>query len=245
MDVLKEVVQQSGASICLSSNWRCTPWGRAQVDKHLEQNELEPAVGYTHPVEDHFNTRADEILDWLHQHPEVTHFVVLDDIALNFEDPDATVPECIASRFLQVDESTGLQPTDAASALAKLEVALERSTLVRARLLDVEADEAEDAVELFPVLQDGEGKPPEAADASSTSGGGGAIVGGLGSRTASCSSFAGLGLRHPSATSLSGMGSRNPSSSNLSRIASGDSVSGMVRLSRRESRGSLEGMARD
>ena len=142
-------------------------------------------------------------------------------------------------------KSTGLQPTDAASALAKLEVALERSTLVRARLLDVEADEAEDAVELLPVLQDGEGKPPEAADASSTSGGGGAIVGGLGSRTASCSSFAGLGLRHPSATSLSGMGSRNPSSSNLSRIASGDSVSGMVRLSRRESRGSLEGMARD
>ena len=95
MDVLKEVVQQSGASICLSSNWRCTPWGRAQVDKHLEQNELEPAVGYTHPVEDHFNTRADEILDWLHQHPEVTHFVVLDDIALNFEDPDAAVPEWI------------------------------------------------------------------------------------------------------------------------------------------------------
>ena len=101
MDVLRSIVEQSKAHICLSSNWRLDDWGLTQVNKHLRLHDLEPIVGFTHPEEDYFNTRADEVLDYLHKHPEVTHFVVLDDVELNFEDPSSAVPTCIASHSVQ------------------------------------------------------------------------------------------------------------------------------------------------
>jgi len=256
MDCLRTIVQESGAGICLSSNWRLDSWGIDQVNKHLRIANLAPIIGFTHPVEDHFNTRADEVMDWLNQHPEVTHFIVLDDVALNFEDPEAAVADVIAARFVQTDETKGLQTQDVAAALSKLEAAFERSSLVRARLLDAEADEAEDSVKLPPLLEDE--KPPEPSA-------GRGLGSGLGSRTPSCSSFATLSTRALSSNNLSGlavdlaqepsfgnnsagMGSRTGSGNNIggmSRISSNSSISGMVRLSRRESRGNLEGLARD
>lgn len=127
MDALKAIIQRGQGQICLSSNWRLDDWGIGQINSHLRKHGLEPIAGHTHPEEDHFNTRADEILDWLHRHPEVAHFVVLDDVPLNFEDPESAVPACISEHFVQTDERIGLQDEDVGRALACLERAIDRS----------------------------------------------------------------------------------------------------------------------
>merc|ERR1719198_1447880 len=87
MDVLKKIVEESQARICLSSNWRLDAWGIKQINDHLKRNGLDPIVGTTHPEEDYYDTRADEVLAWVNEHPYCTHFVVLDDVPLNFENP--------------------------------------------------------------------------------------------------------------------------------------------------------------
>ena len=90
---LKKVIHGSGASICLSSSWRESDWGREkadtylgtpchpnpnpnpsphplQVDKYLVAHEM-PEVSWCTPMpEEGYNTRADEILSWcVPQHP--------------------------------------------------------------------------------------------------------------------------------------------------------------------------------
>ena len=95
---LKKVIHGSGASICLSSSWRESDWGREkvdtylgtpchpnpnpspsphplQVDKYLVAHEM-PEVSWCTPMpEEGYNTRADEILSWcVPQHtPRVPH----------------------------------------------------------------------------------------------------------------------------------------------------------------------------
>jgi len=132
MGFFVNIVQMSGAHICLSSNWRLDDKGIDMLNRRLRASGLQPMVGHTHPVEDVFNTRADEILDWLHRHPEVTHFVALDDVDLCYEDPAATMPTCIAPRFILTDEARGLQSRDVSAALAALQIPFERSELVPA-----------------------------------------------------------------------------------------------------------------
>ena len=61
---LKKVIHGSGASICLSSSWRESDWGREKVDKYLVAHEM-PEVSWCTPMpEEGYNTRADEILSW-------------------------------------------------------------------------------------------------------------------------------------------------------------------------------------
>lgn len=61
---LKKVVHGSGASICLSSSWRESDWGREKVDKYLVAHEM-PEVSWCTPLPDEgYNTRSDEILAW-------------------------------------------------------------------------------------------------------------------------------------------------------------------------------------
>ena len=136
MEVLKTILEESECHVVLSSNWRFDSWGLNKINARLEQIGADAIIDTTHLVEEHFNTRADEILDWLHRHPEATHFVVLDDVDLCYDDPTTTMPECISAHFVQTDEHKGLQKADAQRALACLEIPIDRAKLVPARLLE-------------------------------------------------------------------------------------------------------------
>lgn len=61
---LKKVIHGSGASICLSSSWRESDWGREKVDKYLAAHEMPAVISCTPLPEEGYNTRADEILSW-------------------------------------------------------------------------------------------------------------------------------------------------------------------------------------
>ena len=286
MDVLRSIVEQSQAHICLSSNWRLDDWGLTQVNKHLRLHDLKPIVGFTHPEEDYFNTRADEVLDYLHKHPEVTHFVVLDDVELNFEDPSATVPTCIASHSVQTDETKGLQTKDVAPALACLERPIDRSQLVPAKLYGGSDDEPPVLVdeEVAGSTEDVVGAmltPSKLASSNASSnngsfkrvGGGMGGLGGLGGLGGQGASRNGsLGASRNGSLGGSRNGSRNASCTLLTQLAEdellksfdaaqaaallgevpsaglrrvGSSRVSLNRLSRRSSRGDLEGLIRD
>ena len=66
---LKDILQRSGAVICLSSSWRCSSWGVEEVNAQLERLGLDPVVDRT-PLHG-FATRSDEIVHWLALHPLV------------------------------------------------------------------------------------------------------------------------------------------------------------------------------
>lgn len=98
---LKRILTQGQAQIVLSSSWRQSEWGLEEVNKQLQQHgmpsviDMTPVHGfrwvvavpalavqsYRLPVVVR-RSRSDEILDWIHRHPEVRHFVALDDMDL-------------------------------------------------------------------------------------------------------------------------------------------------------------------
>ena len=170
---LKKLIHGSGASICLSSSWRESDWGREKVDKYLAAHEMPAVISCTPLPEEGYNTRADEILSWcvaapppcdthfanilhtrepkvrrphrcsalarlrigsmrlaslyhalagaslgrLQRHPEVTHWVVLDDLDLTWDDSSAETPAVMAARFVQTDPDQGMTAQDAERAL--------------------------------------------------------------------------------------------------------------------------------
>ena len=68
---LKKLIHGSGASICLSSSWRESDWGREKVDKYLQNHDM-PAIAETHVTplpEEGYNSRCDEILAWCAPRP--------------------------------------------------------------------------------------------------------------------------------------------------------------------------------
>ena len=170
---LKKLIHGSDASICLSSSWRESDWGREQVDKYLAAHDMPAVISCTPLPEEGYNTRADEILSWcvaapppcdthvanilhtrepkvrrphrcsalarlrigsmrlaslyhalagaslgrLQRHPEVTHWVVLDDLDLTWDDSSAETPAVMAARFVQTDPDQGMTAQDAERAL--------------------------------------------------------------------------------------------------------------------------------
>ena len=53
-------------------------------------------------------------------HPEVTHWVVLDDLDLTWDDSSVETPEVMAARFVQTDPDQGMTAQDAERALSIL-----------------------------------------------------------------------------------------------------------------------------
>lgn len=120
---LKKLVHGSGAEICLSSSWRESEWGREKVDKYLTAHDM-PRIASTHITampEEGYNTRGDEILAWLHAHPEVTHWVVLDDLDLTWDDDSVDTPEVLQAHFVQTDPDLGMTADDFKQAMQILE----------------------------------------------------------------------------------------------------------------------------
>ena len=112
MSALRQVVQQTGASIVLSSSWQATPTSLGTVNAALQANGIPPCVsttvepsatGRSRPATSE-NGRAKEILAWVAAHPDACSggWVAVDDMGLacrlptdNFVllgGPDASVP---------------------------------------------------------------------------------------------------------------------------------------------------------
>ena len=126
MSHLEQIVRGSAAVVCLSSSWRCSSWGVAEVNTQLARISLAAVVDRT-PLCG-FATRSDEILHWLSQHPAVERWVALDDI-------DLTHPhgQPIAAHFVHTDPRRGLTQADADAALEKLQRPCDRQTLPAAQ----------------------------------------------------------------------------------------------------------------
>ena len=81
-------------------------------------------------------------------HPEVTHWVVLDDLDLTWDDSSVETPEVMAARFVQTDPDQGMTAQDAGRALSILaepfKLALPRprreSEVLKAPAIDALAD---------------------------------------------------------------------------------------------------------
>ncbi len=73
--ILARIVQATGAEIVLSSTWRILAKNREAVQRALAVHDMK-FIGRT----DQLNAeRSVEILEWLHRHPQVTKFAILDD----------------------------------------------------------------------------------------------------------------------------------------------------------------------
>lgn len=76
--LLKQIVDATGAHIVLSSTWRSSPdsFNDARLclwTDGLVIFDVTPDYNFRRP-------RGHEIADWLEQHPEVTHYVIIDDV---------------------------------------------------------------------------------------------------------------------------------------------------------------------
>lgn len=72
LTLLRQLLEQTGASVVLSSTWRYDSAGIFSA-KH----QGVPFVDITPDMPD--EPRSKEILEWLRHHPEVTRYVVIDD----------------------------------------------------------------------------------------------------------------------------------------------------------------------
>jgi len=100
MQALRHIIERTGATIVLSSEWRRNETLREAVDNVLEsarlrvcysatRSDLERDLGTGDPVRSFAARRAREISSWLREHEdEVKGWVVLDDINLAIADED-------------------------------------------------------------------------------------------------------------------------------------------------------------
>mmetsp|Transcript_123937 Transcript_123937/g.264287 ORF Transcript_123937/g.264287 Transcript_123937/m.264287 type:complete len:279 (-) Transcript_123937:44-880(-) len=95
---LRSVVQQTGATIVLSSEWRRTESLRSSIGAVLKSQDIpvcrdltpifhaKPELQVANPVLAWCERRAREIGSWLKDHPEVTAWVALDDLDFSWAD---------------------------------------------------------------------------------------------------------------------------------------------------------------
>mmetsp|Transcript_3885 Transcript_3885/g.6466 ORF Transcript_3885/g.6466 Transcript_3885/m.6466 type:complete len:140 (+) Transcript_3885:1-420(+) len=122
MENLRRLVQQSQADIVLSSSWRCSEIGIDEVNSQLRHVGLREIIGVTPTTG--FQTRSDEILEWLSHHPSVEHFVALDDMDLSFPHGEPFI-----RHFLHTDTECGLTAADADRAIEILQQKVNRAEL--------------------------------------------------------------------------------------------------------------------
>merc|ERR1711920_97646 len=98
MGSLRSIIQETGATIVLSSEWRRTEELRSSIGAVLKSYEIplfrditpifhaRPEVGEISPIYAWCERRAREIGKWLKDHPEVTSWVALDDLDFSWAD---------------------------------------------------------------------------------------------------------------------------------------------------------------
>jgi hypothetical protein len=95
--VLNEILEETGAEIIISSDWRRLGSLEELQEYYLTQGIVKAPVGLTKifskvKIPDHFpwnrgysseQERSLEILDWLSDHPEITQWVAVDDLDMS------------------------------------------------------------------------------------------------------------------------------------------------------------------
>lgn len=94
--LVRKLCDTTDCSIVVSSTWRTT------FTLHEIGCKLELPVMAATPDLGGDYARADEIAMWLRSHPEVTHYAIVDDLALDFDDPEHQ------ARFVQTNDEFGL-----------------------------------------------------------------------------------------------------------------------------------------
>ena len=100
---LKNIVDETGAEIVLSSTWRLFRSTKKIVEDCLAKFDMK-----LFDITKELKNRAEEITEWLSRHPEVDRFVILDDEIIGGKFPEQLVQTTIAY---------GLLPTHAKKAI--------------------------------------------------------------------------------------------------------------------------------
>lgn len=111
MKLLKELVEDTGADLILSSDWRF-PDEQTKSICHLQnlmKRLADYEIGLAGQTGKALIWRNDEINEWLQAHPEVESYVILDDVNDNFEGENL-------KRLVLTDEVIGLTAEDIAKA---------------------------------------------------------------------------------------------------------------------------------
>lgn len=122
MTALRKIVEQTGASIVLSSSWQSVPTTCAQVNAALERNGLPICIDKTvetnargiSPTGAGEAARSSEIMRWVGAHPDLCAggWVALDDMDLQAHLP--------AGRFVRTEAEGGLTDANATLAVSHL-----------------------------------------------------------------------------------------------------------------------------
>lgn len=104
---LKEIVDETGAEIVLSSTWRLFKGLRKIVEKRLSDYGMK-FIDSTIELRE---GRAAEISEWLTRHPDVTDYVILD---------DDFISERYRARHVKTSMAYGLLPTHVTKAISIL-----------------------------------------------------------------------------------------------------------------------------
>jgi len=125
MQCLRQIVEQTGAAIVLSSFWQATPAGRMQVNEALKRWGLPPVIAYTvgsTPGSGNMR-RALEIAAWVKKQPQLCTrgWVALDDLDLTIVGgPPAFLPILPPGHFVRTNDAVGLTPASVAAAVKLL-----------------------------------------------------------------------------------------------------------------------------
>lgn len=106
MQLLQNIIEDTGAIIVLSSTWRNHTDAMKKLSRNLKYrglkiHDITPQFGVSKDGERYY--RGHEIQDWLDRHPEVEQYVILDD--------DGDMLDSQLRNFVQTDGTIGLTET--------------------------------------------------------------------------------------------------------------------------------------
>mmetsp|Transcript_22715 Transcript_22715/g.57849 ORF Transcript_22715/g.57849 Transcript_22715/m.57849 type:complete len:678 (+) Transcript_22715:63-2096(+) len=112
----ESVIRRTGASIVLSSTWRLEQAKVAMLNGVLQQRGISPVMDCTKEL----NTpREMEICEWLDRHPEVAHWVAIDDMDLEIR--NSIHARRMRGHFVRTDCDIGLTAALAEQAMTMLQ----------------------------------------------------------------------------------------------------------------------------
>lgn len=125
---LRHIVEETGAAIVLSSEWRRDQNMREGVDNILAEYEMRPCTTWTptdlqrdmgtDPFKAFTERRAREISQWLSANPQVRQWVVLDDINMSMADEERKPGTLLMTpRIVQTHRKVGLTLEQAKAAV--------------------------------------------------------------------------------------------------------------------------------
>lgn len=125
---LRHIVENTGAVIIISSEWRRDQPMREGVDNILAEYEMRPCTSWTptdlqrdmgtDPFKAFTERRAREISQWLSRNPQVRQWVVLDDINMSMADEERKPGTLLMTpRIVQTHRKVGLTLDQAKAAV--------------------------------------------------------------------------------------------------------------------------------